>query len=51
MFACSWSGGYQVQFIPGFVEPLLELCLSHHDEMRTNAVTVVRAVSSSSLKQ
>ncbi|KAH9819300.1 dedicator of cytokinesis-domain-containing protein [Melampsora americana] len=34
-------GGYQIQFIPGIVELILELCLSHHDEMRTNAVTMV----------
>ncbi|KAG0151305.1 hypothetical protein CROQUDRAFT_36914 [Cronartium quercuum f. sp. fusiforme G11] len=37
-------GGYQIQFIPGFVEPLLELCLSHHDEMRANAVTILYSV-------
>jgi hypothetical protein len=35
------AGGYQVQFVPGFVKPLLELCLSHHDELRSNAVMVV----------
>lgn len=34
-------GGYQVQFIPGLVEPVLELCLSHHDELRNNAVQVL----------
>ncbi|PLW31687.1 hypothetical protein PCASD_10913 [Puccinia coronata f. sp. avenae] len=37
-------GGYQVQFVPGFVEPLLELCLSHHDELRSNAVMVLYSV-------
>ncbi|MBW0469397.1 hypothetical protein O181_009112 [Austropuccinia psidii MF-1] len=37
-------GGYQVQFVPGFIEPLLELCLSHHDEMRNNAVIVLYSV-------
>ncbi|KAI7940929.1 hypothetical protein MJO28_013214 [Puccinia striiformis f. sp. tritici] len=34
-------GGYQVQFVPGYIEPLLELCLSHHDELRSNTVIVV----------
>ncbi|KAH9453439.1 hypothetical protein Pst134EA_024315 [Puccinia striiformis f. sp. tritici] len=33
-------GGYQVQFVPGYIEPLLELCLSHHDELRSNTVIV-----------
>ncbi|KAI7952095.1 hypothetical protein MJO28_007779 [Puccinia striiformis f. sp. tritici] len=37
-------GGYQVQFVPGFIEPLLELCLSHHDELRSNAVIVLYSV-------
>lgn len=37
-------GGYQIQFIPGIVELVLELCLSHHDEMRTNAVTMLHSV-------
>lgn len=37
-------GGYQVQFVPGFIEPLLELCLSHHDELRGNAVVVLYSV-------
>ncbi|KAH8918163.1 hypothetical protein BT69DRAFT_1354118 [Atractiella rhizophila] len=34
-------GGYQVQFIPALVEGVLELCLSHHDELRNNAVHVL----------
>ncbi|EFP93450.2 uncharacterized protein PGTG_19253 [Puccinia graminis f. sp. tritici CRL 75-36-700-3] len=37
-------GGYQVQFVPGFIEPLLELCLSHHDELSSNAVIVLYSV-------
>ncbi|EGF98551.1 uncharacterized protein MELLADRAFT_40818 [Melampsora larici-populina 98AG31] len=37
-------GGYQIQFIPGIVELVLELCLSHHDEMRTNAVTMLYSI-------
>ncbi|KAI8452969.1 hypothetical protein BY996DRAFT_6415054 [Phakopsora pachyrhizi] len=43
-------GGYQVQFVPGFIEPLLELCLSHHDEMRNNAVIVLYSVIVSEYK-
>lgn len=34
-------GGYQVQFVPGLVEDVLSLCLSHHDELRTVAVHVL----------
>jgi dedicator of cytokinesis protein 3 len=34
-------GGYQVKFVPKLVEPVLELCLSHHDELRSNAVHVL----------
>lgn len=28
--------------MPSMVEPVLELCLSHHDELRSNAVAIVR---------
>ncbi|CEQ42400.1 SPOSA6832_04218 [Sporobolomyces salmonicolor] len=34
-------GLYQVQFVPGLVEDILSLCLSHHDELRRNAVQVL----------
>ena len=49
-------GGYQIQVRgasasalirqlgPGLVEPILELCLSHHDELRATAVTVLFAL-------
>ena len=33
-------GGYQVQ-LSNMVEPVLELCLSHHDELRSAAVKVL----------
>jgi hypothetical protein len=33
-------GGYQVQ-LTNMVEPVLELCLSHHDELRSTAVKVL----------
>ncbi|GAA5945387.1 hypothetical protein JCM10213_005960, partial [Rhodosporidiobolus nylandii] len=34
-------GLYQVQFVPGLVEDVLALCLSHHDELRRCAVQVL----------
>ncbi|CAJ0878034.1 21197_t:CDS:2 [Entrophospora sp. SA101] len=34
-------GGYQVRFINTLLGPMLELCLSHHDELRSAAVTVL----------
>ncbi|PWZ03173.1 hypothetical protein BCV70DRAFT_183899 [Testicularia cyperi] len=41
------TGGYQVQFVPSLVEPVLELCLSHHDELRTCAVRVLATMITS----
>ncbi|KDN50840.1 hypothetical protein K437DRAFT_273050 [Tilletiaria anomala UBC 951] len=41
------TGGFQVQFVPSLVEPVLELCLSHHDEMRTCAVRVLATMITS----
>ncbi|CAO1638275.1 unnamed protein product [Parajaminaea phylloscopi] len=41
------TGGFQVQFIPGLVEPVLELCLSHHDELRMCAVRVLATMITS----
>ncbi|PWN21805.1 hypothetical protein BCV69DRAFT_268306, partial [Microstroma glucosiphilum] len=35
------TGGFQVHFVPDLVEPVLQLCLSHHDELRTCAVRVL----------
>lgn len=34
-------GGYQIQFVPGLVEDVLSLCLSHHDDLRSSAVHVL----------
>ncbi|CAG8553818.1 6358_t:CDS:2 [Funneliformis caledonium] len=34
-------GGYQVRFINTLLGPILELCLSHHDELRSAAITVL----------
>ncbi len=41
------TGGFQVQFVPNLVEPVLELCLSHHDELRTCAVRVLATMITS----
>lgn len=41
------TGGFQVQFVPSLVEPVLELCLSHHDELRTCAVRVLATMITS----
>ena len=41
------TGGFQVQFVPTLVEPVLELCLSHHDELRTCAVRVLATMITS----
>ncbi|OAV88065.1 hypothetical protein PTTG_29169 [Puccinia triticina 1-1 BBBD Race 1] len=38
-----------VQFVPGFVNPLVELCLSHQDDLRSNAIQLFEKESSSSL--
>ncbi|CAG8456993.1 uncharacterized protein OCT59_018840 [Rhizophagus irregularis] len=34
-------GGYQVRFINTLLGPILELCLSHHDELRSAAINVL----------
>lgn len=41
------TGGFQVQFVPDLVEPVLELCLSHHDELRTCAVRILATMITS----
>ncbi|GAA6012300.1 hypothetical protein JCM10207_002794 [Rhodosporidiobolus poonsookiae] len=40
-------GLYQVQFVPGLVEDVLSLCLSHHDELRRTAVQVLYSMIAS----
>lgn len=37
-------GGYQVQFVPDLVAPVVELCLSVHASLRTVAVEVLRSM-------
>lgn len=36
--------GYQVQYVPGLVGPIVELCLSVHDGLRTVAIRVLRTM-------
>ncbi|KAL2868870.1 guanine nucleotide exchange factor DCK1 [Aspergillus lucknowensis] len=37
-------GGYQVQYVPGLVAPIIELCLSVHQGLRHVAVDVLRTM-------
>ncbi|KAF2214988.1 hypothetical protein CERZMDRAFT_57485 [Cercospora zeae-maydis SCOH1-5] len=37
-------GGYQVQFVPEMVAPIIELCLSVHASLRAVAIEVLRAM-------
>ncbi|TKA32881.1 hypothetical protein B0A50_01107 [Salinomyces thailandicus] len=42
------TGGYQVQFVPELVSPIVELCLSVHASLRTVAIEVLRTMIISS---
>ncbi|KAL3470575.1 hypothetical protein BJX99DRAFT_264116 [Aspergillus californicus] len=37
-------GGYQVQYVPGLVSPIIELCLSVHEGLRHVAVDILRTM-------
>lgn len=37
-------GGYQVQFVPNLVEDILSLCLSHHDDLQSMAVSTLHSM-------
>ncbi|KKK13141.1 hypothetical protein P175DRAFT_0165201 [Aspergillus ochraceoroseus IBT 24754] len=37
-------GGYQVQYVPGLVAPIIELCLSVHEGLRHVAVDILRTM-------
>jgi hypothetical protein len=37
-------GGYQVQYVPGLVAPIVELCLSVHEGLRSVAVEVLQTM-------
>lgn len=41
------TGGFQVQFIPSLVEPVVGLCLSAHDALRTCAVRILATMITS----
>lgn len=37
-------GGYQVQYVPGLVAPIVELCLSVHEGLRSVAIQVLQTM-------
>ena len=37
-------GGFQVQYVPGLVAPIVELCLSVHEGLRSVAVEIMQAM-------
>lgn len=41
------SGGYQVQYVPSLVAPIVELCLSVHEGLRRTAVEVLQTMIAS----
>ncbi|PWW73882.1 hypothetical protein C7212DRAFT_283922 [Tuber magnatum] len=43
-FGVEKMGGYQVQYVPGLVAPIVELCLSVHEGLRSVAVEVLQTM-------
>ncbi|TGZ81339.1 hypothetical protein EX30DRAFT_273533 [Ascodesmis nigricans] len=43
-FRLEKMGGYQVQYVPGLVAPIVELCLSVHEGLRSVAVEVLQSM-------
>ncbi|KAA8648537.1 guanine nucleotide exchange factor DCK1 [Aspergillus tanneri] len=43
-FGLKRLGGYQVQYVPGLVAPIIELCLSVHEGLRHVAVEILRTM-------
>lgn len=43
-FGLKRLGGYQVQYVPGLVPPIIELCLSVHEGLRHVAVEVLQTM-------
>lgn len=43
-FGLNRLGGYQVQYVPGLVSPIIELCLSVHEGLRRVAVEILRTM-------
>ena len=48
LFGFDKMGGYQVQFVPDLVAPVVELCLSVHASLRNVAIEVLRSMIISS---
>lgn len=46
-YGLSRMGGYQVQYVPGLVGPIVELCLSVHEGLRCVAVEVLQTMIAS----
>lgn len=44
MYGLERMGGYQVSYIPGLVEPIMELCLSVHEGLRNVAIGVLHSM-------
>lgn len=44
MYGLEKLGGYQVQYVPGLVAPVVELCLSVHEGLRSVATSVLQTM-------
>ena len=43
-FQIDRMGGYQVQYVPSLVSPVVRLCLSHHEALRSVALEVLQTM-------
>jgi hypothetical protein len=43
-FQIDRMGGYQVQYVPSLVAPVVRLCLSHHEALRSVALEVLQTM-------
>jgi hypothetical protein len=43
-YALEKLGGYQVQYVPGLVGPIVELCLSVHEGLRSVAIQILQTM-------
>lgn len=44
-YGCSRLGGYQVQYVPSLVAPIVELCFSVHEGLRGVAVRILQTMT------
>lgn len=44
-YGCTRLGGYQVQYVPGLVAPIVELCFSVHEGLRGVAVRILQTMT------